>query len=269
MNQDCKHFIFTRFNLPTPNWTHTRDGEKVLTDDWMSDRWQLFEQFTFPSFVNQSNQNFEWFVFFDKSTDDIYWQKIMHLANGYVNFKPVKLENNQAIAPWLYQLSHSINEKTKYLISTNVDNDDMIHKDFVKNIQKLYKPQHDLVIDMVKGYRMKLISSHSGIFQRWDIKCNAFVSLVEKKTDFKSIYKEKHLSYRNYKNYIGYDKNTMHIQIVHQFNKLNQYSSNRALLDVNLAPFGVRSSDFSIDLLASLKYNLMWMFKKFKSLLNK
>ena len=52
------HLLVTRFNLRNPEWDVTKNNEKLLTEDWMQERMWFFENFYFPTFVTQTNQDF-------------------------------------------------------------------------------------------------------------------------------------------------------------------------------------------------------------------
>ena len=56
-----KHYIITRFNL-SQRWDKDSLGNKVLDDNWLKNRFQLFENYCFPSLKSQTNKNFEWWV---------------------------------------------------------------------------------------------------------------------------------------------------------------------------------------------------------------
>jgi len=53
-----KHFLLTRFNLRNEEWITTRDGGAVLTEEWLIQRFELFENYCLPSVMNQKNKNF-------------------------------------------------------------------------------------------------------------------------------------------------------------------------------------------------------------------
>ncbi|WP_051227980.1 glycosyltransferase [Gillisia sp. JM1] len=57
-----QHYILTRFNLRAEDWTTTKNNEKVLTEEWLEERFDLFENYCFSSVRNQTNQNFKWLV---------------------------------------------------------------------------------------------------------------------------------------------------------------------------------------------------------------
>ena len=82
-----KHYLITRFNLRADNWEGTTNNEQLLTDEWMDNRMWLFENFCFPSVIGQTNQNFEWLLFFDSNTKEIYKNRILELVALQSNFK--------------------------------------------------------------------------------------------------------------------------------------------------------------------------------------
>ena len=48
-----QHYIITRFNLRRDDWNLTKNNEKVLSDDWLKDRFELFENYSmFFSLLN-------------------------------------------------------------------------------------------------------------------------------------------------------------------------------------------------------------------------
>ena len=67
-----QHFILTRFNLRKKGWDETKSQSKVLTDKWMENRLELFEQYCYSSIKAQTKKDFEWLVFFDKTTPLIF-----------------------------------------------------------------------------------------------------------------------------------------------------------------------------------------------------
>lgn len=58
------HLIVTRFNLQL--W----DGAKPLDVAWLAHRFELFEQYCYPSVVGQTEQNFKWFVSLIEKLED-------------------------------------------------------------------------------------------------------------------------------------------------------------------------------------------------------
>ena len=81
------HYLITRFNLRADYWDVTKNNEQLLTDEWMDNRMWLFENFCFPSVVGQTNQNFEWLLYFDTNTKDVYKNRIINLVANHKNVK--------------------------------------------------------------------------------------------------------------------------------------------------------------------------------------
>ena len=51
-----KHYLLTRFNLTFKEWKTSKNGELVLTDKWLKNRFELFENYCLPSVKNQTYQ---------------------------------------------------------------------------------------------------------------------------------------------------------------------------------------------------------------------
>ena len=58
-----KHIVITRFNLKI--WQKDKSNKTTLGEDWMEERFNLFERFCFPSLMHQSDKNFRWLCLFD------------------------------------------------------------------------------------------------------------------------------------------------------------------------------------------------------------
>ena len=162
-----EHFLITRFNVRT----FSKSG---LDLDWLNHRFDLFDQFCYPSILNQSNQNFKWLVFFDSQTPEFFKDKV----RGYSqceNFIPIYVDGEH---DWrMYPegvLSHR-KEETEYLITTKIDNDDSLHKDFIKTIQENFNKQKFEFISFPYGYVFHIDKIYLLKYLE-----NPFVTLVEK-----------------------------------------------------------------------------------------
>ena len=234
------HLITTRFNVPTKNWFETREGKTPLTDEWHEHRFRLFLNFTLPSFKNQSNQNFKWLVFFDVNTQDKYKQIIAEIQKDYPNFIPYFInhgdEINSNIRSWTKDY---FEDNTSYLITTDIDNDDVLHRDYIKTVQQHFQPIHELVIDLRRGLQIsiddlviKSVNEYYGV-------ANPFVSFVEDITkDYKTIMNEMHPNFRHYASISSYDEHPMFIQIIHNYNLMNNTFDTKQLTHINKEEFG-------------------------------
>jgi hypothetical protein len=170
MMNNLQHFILTRFNVRV-DYSKTRAG---INPDWLNHRFQLFDQFCYPSVRSQSNQNFQWLVFFDSETPKTFQNRIKKYAQ-WQNFIPVYVDceftneiNRKAIVQHL-------KTHVDYLITTRLDNDDAISKNFVQLTQNNFQQQEFEFLNFTSGYVW-----HNGKLYAFDYLHNPFMSLIEK-----------------------------------------------------------------------------------------
>ena len=216
-----KHFIGTRFNLKTSSWKTNKSGNNVLTEAWLKDRFNLFETYCFPSVKNQSNQNFTWFLFFDVDTPQYYKERIELLNKDYPNFEPVFIDGIEKLTDAFEEnILKFTDDSNKFVITTRIDNDDIIHKDFIATIQSLYVPKHLTVIDIQKGYQVS-IDIDTPEVRNYIHPFNAFISVVEAIESIKTIYSREHYGWKVEKNVVPYKKKYLWVELSHSENYVN------------------------------------------------
>ena len=270
-----KHYLLTRFNLTFKEWKTSKNGELVLTDKWLKNRFVLFENYCLLSVKNQTCQNFIWCVFFDIKTPVEYRDKIESISKSYSNFKPVFIDGNENLEQsFIEYITNDISKDDNYVITTRLDNDDLIHKDFIKTIQELYKPEDNLVIDLRKGYSITLGEPHSEI-REFTSRFNPFISVVESVKDIKTVISKMHQDWKTSTHIIDYNKNKLWIELVHQENKLNDTKNNlKRIYKINNEDFGLIYKEKLIDHPLSIvgifaKSNLKAILKLFRRIVNK
>ena len=238
-----KHFLATRFNLKVENWKTAKDGSPVLTEKWLEDRFELFEKYCFPSVVNQNNKNFFWFIYFDIDTPSFYKQKINLLFQNQTNFKAVFIDGVTNLqSTFTKNIEELLDEKDEFIITTRLDNDDSIHKNFIDIIQKLAPKKNETVIDVKRGYQIEIINDIVE-YREFNFSFNPFLSFVESSKEFDTIFSREHLDWRKEKNIIGYTKTPLWIQVIHERNKLNETRTSIPLIcTLSLKDFGITSS---------------------------
>jgi len=252
------HIITTRFNVPTANWDITRDGETPLTEKWHEHRFEHFQKYTMRSFINQSNQDFEWFVFFDINTKQKYKKIIENIERQYPKFTPIFIPGFPDKQAWIYSHINLLKIKTNYIISSDIDNDDLLHRNFVATVQSMFVPRHDQVIDVRTGIQL-LLNENKPTAYLVNMAASPFVSLVEEVNVAKSVIKEPyHSSYRYYSNYSYYDAEPLFIQFIHSYNLVNDIiTSNKQLYQLDCDSFGINSSEgFKISFKNSFFHNM-------------
>jgi len=216
-----KHYLITRFNLRADYWDVTKNNEQLLTDEWMDNRMWLFEKFCFPSVVGQSNQNFEWVIYFDTNTKEVYKNRILNLVE---NHKNVKVFFVDAMPSFMPELLKYIAEQTKgipYLITTRIDNDDSIHVDFINEVQKQFKQQDYRAIDFIKGYSLQIEPIY--ILGKKEQLFNPFISLIEKNENPKTAFYQDHRFWKRDKKVTQIGHKRLWLSIIHQRNKINKF----------------------------------------------
>jgi Putative rhamnosyl transferase len=172
--ENFNHLFLTKFNVRS--FPEIRSG---CDSAWLENRFGLFDRYCFPSVSQQSNQNFRWVVFFDIDTPNEFKLKIKQYSLQWSNFIPVYLNFPLPYGSFSDEarkiVQDLINKDCKYLITTWLDNDDAIHKDYVQMIQNEFAEQECETINFVFGYQL----SSNKLYFDFEM-ANHFISLVEK-----------------------------------------------------------------------------------------
>jgi hypothetical protein len=216
------HLLVTRFNLRNPEWDVTKNNEKLLTNDWMEERMWFFENFCFPTILAQTNQNFEWLLYFDITTPEKFKTRISELIQNQLNFKVFYIDGMPKFYDELKKYISAIPNKKPYLITSRIDNDDSVHKDFINEIQLQFKQQDYLVLDIIKGYSLQIrptvmLGKKEHIF-------NPFMSLIEKNDDPKTIWYYHHNMWKKETRIKQVNHKRLWIAVIHEKNKVNNFN---------------------------------------------
>lgn len=215
-----KHYLITRFNLRNEDWKTSKSGSLVLTEEWLKNRFLLFESICIPSVQNQTNQQFTWLVFFDENTPQKYKQKITGYSRIFSNFIPVFINGMPEFLPSIQTEIKKSN--SEYIITSRIDNDDCISKDYIDEIQKNFERQKFLALDFPDGYTLQ-IKPRVKIGYRLQV-YNPFVTLIEKNDNPQSVWsKETHGSWKKEKNVKRIKNKRVWMSIIHLENKKNQF----------------------------------------------
>jgi hypothetical protein len=248
-NHLFQHFLITRFNLTSSFWNKTREGEQVLDESWLEDRFALFERHCLPSVRNQTNKNFYWLIFFDTSTPEKFRSRVANIQNSsnfiYCYFINGAEEFNFSIITAIYGLVlHGIN----WIITTRLDNDDMIHKSFINEIQNCQFSNESCYIDIPIGYQMSLMGENIEVRNRHN-PISTFSSLYERVEENQHIFSKRNFEWKDFscKKII---QKRLWIEVVHQRNLVNSLVKENALtLDCKLTDFGFHYNWTLIDLM--------------------
>ncbi len=214
-----EHFIITRFNLLHPDWKKTKNGELVLSESWLTNRFNLFENFNYPSVKSQTNKKFQWLIFFDERTPQNFRQRIKALAPGV--FNPYFVDGMSAFLPTIKSiLSQS---KAEYIISSRIDNDDILHEKYVQWIQERFQPMDFMSIDFPYGYSLDISTDRVKLGYHYQ-QNNPFISLIEQNTsDLQSVWSFNHADWKRHSLILRDFSVKPWMSIIHSENKANLF----------------------------------------------
>lgn len=176
-----KHFVITRFNIRA-NYECTLKNpddnpmKKILDEDYLKERFSIFEKYTLPSMKQQTNQNFTWLILFHKNTPDYFKKKIEELKKDF-HFIDLYFGDEEKFD--FAEYCNIQEEDMEYTITTRIDNDDMFSADYIDKIQEYAKNNlHDCVLSFSKGIKYDLDSKKKYAYERKD---NHFLSMISSK----------------------------------------------------------------------------------------
>ena len=195
MNPNFDHFVFTRFNLKIPSFNKSTNENLVISDEWLTPRFELFDKYCFPSFKHQKNTNFRWIVFFDTDTPAKFKKMIQQYQQDLPQLEPVFLSSYDEMLPAMNQLLSD--SKKKYVITSRIDNDDILGLNYIENIQNQFECQDFLVVDQIDGYNLNLYPTV--LLGKRRKLSNPFISLIELNDDPVTILSRGHSDWKNEK----------------------------------------------------------------------
>jgi glycosyltransferase involved in cell wall biosynthesis len=242
-----KHFLITRFNLRSEHWGSTKSGLPVLNDEWMEERLILFKKWCLPSVLNQSNKNFEWIIFLDNSTEQRYKVQLSQMIEPWKNIL-IRYINGDKVFD---QEIHKILSKayaTDYCITTRLDNDDIVHTDFIDEIQKCAVGNAPLYIDIPTGYQLALIGSDIAIRNRYN-PISTFSSFFASHDHPEHIFSRPNYEWRDFPNKASIELR-LWVEVVHERNLVNDTKYDSSLTaNFKFSDFGINYHWTPMDLL--------------------
>jgi len=143
------HYLVTRFNVPVDPWSRDKHGQTTLDDTWMQHRLVLFAKYCVPTVTHQTEKNFTWLVYCSRLTEEGHRLEIENairlLPNAAIRFAD---SPGQMLDDLQNQMSDAT---TPYVISSRVDNDDGIGRNYIKTIQAHFKPEDKLLLNLDGG----------------------------------------------------------------------------------------------------------------------
>lgn len=222
---DYDHFLLTRFNV--------RHWGVPASDEWVRHRMAFFKDMCLSSVASQTEKNFQWLVFFDANREQWLQDEVDQLSPGL--FTPVWVDGDfdpEFIGNELVKRSEA-----PWFITTRMDNDDAVARDFIERIQREFEKQDFEFINFGSGLQL----TEAGAVFGWSDPCGPFISLIEKRGDDlpRTVFIEGHDKLGNHGPIRQVTTHPMWAQMVHAKNMANTVKGVRVGPSVIAAHFDI------------------------------
>jgi hypothetical protein len=168
MTKPFQHLLLTRFNTAL----QFAASSSRLNSEWLQARLGLFERYCLPSVAGQRNTDFRWLVFFDAESPQWFKDKV---ATFEPLLEPVYIEGLATDDVLARKVAQSGIASSPYLITTRLDNDDAISRDYIASVQRAFRGQNREFLTFPFG-----LQSFRGHLYNVYWQSNPFLSLIEK-----------------------------------------------------------------------------------------
>ncbi|HUR31639.1 MAG TPA: glycosyltransferase [Saprospiraceae bacterium] len=169
------HFLITRFNIKISGFGPERMTSPFMTEEWLTQRLDLFLTYCVPSVLEQTNKNFTWLVYFDRSTPGFILEKVSFLKNKSPDVRIILVDDYDEM---LLDIRAKIKSSQKpFVITSRLDNDDIISNEYIERIQHNFSPVHNTIFNFKSGLEFSI---RKNVMKKWNNRPhNQFISLVE------------------------------------------------------------------------------------------
>lgn len=183
---EFNHFLITRFNVRSQTGFDSKfpDNPDAITDEeYLEYRFSLFDRYCYPTARAQTSADFTWLVFFDSATPQSCKKRIEKYSEWRI-FVPVFVSgfNEHSVR---CAINERITEKARYIITTRLDSDDGICRDYIEMIQDNFREKSGEIINFNWGY---YITHPGGKVYLRERAVNTFCSLIEDREDFHTVF---------------------------------------------------------------------------------
>ncbi|MFT4212648.1 MAG: glycosyltransferase [Microbacterium sp.] len=212
MAEEFSHFVITRFNV-----RFARSQVARPSSEWLDRRLDLFSRTAVPSLNSQTSKRFRWLVFFQDDVSDDFRQRVEGLASR-AHFEPVWINeffDGELVSRCIAPLTDS-----DFIITSRVDNDDALSRDYIQAVQSRFARQDLLYLNFVRGIQIV----PGGQVYRYDANSNPFVSLIERIPQGgvpATVFHMKHTQIRKHADILQIIDAPMWAQVIHDGNMMN------------------------------------------------
>jgi hypothetical protein len=211
--QQFEHYLLTRFSAAF-------SPDVPAQEEWLRYRLGFFVDACWSSVRSQQGADFTWLVLFDDRCSDDFRADVESLAEG--TFVPVW--SRERWSPSIF--GRAIAERSPadtappWLLTTRLDSDDAIARDFMAAAQREFAPTDGLFVDFPRGIQI----DRSGATYLYDQLSSPFLTLVERRRPDpapSTVYAARHARARQWGPVREVSAPPMWVQVIHGSNLLN------------------------------------------------
>jgi hypothetical protein len=210
VKSDFDHFLLTRFSAVF------RPGDVPAQEEWLRYRLGFFVDACWSSVRGQRGADFTWLVLFDDRCSDEFREDVEELARGV--FTPIW--THETFSPGLFARVIAEQSTKPWVLTTRLDSDDGIAKDFMASVQREFAHQERFFVDFPRGVQI----DRSGSVYLYDQLSSPFLTLIERRLEGRlpiTVYAARHARARLVAPLREVNAAPMWVQVIHGTNLLN------------------------------------------------
>ncbi len=257
------HYLVTRFNVPVENWGTDKSGQITLDDVWLKHRIELFLRYCVPTVAAQSEKNFTWLIYCDTDTNaDVR----LTIENSIQSIPTASIRFASTFNQLLVDLKEVMfNTASTFLITSRLDNDDGLGKNYIKYVQAHFREADNLLLNLGSGIVFDV--NENVLTQIRLAPNNHYTSLVEKRKNadtLLTVFGFPHDNPPGYLQIINIPAAYAWLKIIHERNVKSRLKG-RPILKFNSDAFEVIDKKyFTISIFNTLRYILTRSLEKIK-----
>ena len=175
-----KHFLLTRYLVRMTDAPADLDRIAQLPREAFMKRFDLFKRVCLPTVATQTSDDFTWLVFFDSRVDPEFVDVVRSELAPYPHFEVVIVDRFDDAARTEI-LGARLDPSIDWLLTTRLDNDDGLHRNFVARLQAEVRPGQRECLNFPVG--ILYWKDRTYLYRH---PSNAFISLSEPAQQFRT-----------------------------------------------------------------------------------
>lgn len=171
------HYLLTRFNVRMDTMLTIQLDKKDITKDtnYLEERFRLFFKYTVPSVLNQTDLEFSWIILLSDNTPRQFKNRLKILEKEHNNIICLYIRDDEDY----YEVLNSYfqNSRSDWYITSRVDNDDALCKDYIKTV-KQYLLSQTMEICVLSFNNGLQYSEQDGYLCKYSFPSNHFTSML-------------------------------------------------------------------------------------------